>query len=49
MIKEIRQKVEKYKNMLKDGYEIIYINEVLYDFRELLKDARLKRIPKKDR
>ena len=49
MIKEIKQKIKKYKNMLKDGYEIIYINEALQDFRELLKDARLKRIPKKDR
>lgn len=49
MIKEIKQKIEKYKNMLKDGYEIIFIDEVLYDFRKLLKDARLKRIPKKDR
>jgi len=48
MIKEIKQLLQKYKEVAKKS-EYISIGQVINDLYQLESEARLKKIPKKER
>lgn len=49
MIKEIKHLIKKYQDIAKNGAEIVYITEIMNDLYQLIGQARIKRLPKKDR
>lgn len=49
MIKEIRAVQKKYEQLQKQNVEYANIAEVVNDLYRLVRDARLKRIPKNER